>query len=117
MPTVSIVLSEEQINSCIRDGLSALGYNVFSTTVRGWRGRKGYGASPGVPDLLVGRNEWGAVLMPLEVKGPKTRLSAEQESLNERGLIFVARSWEEALAAVAEFEKKFGFNQVASRVR
>lgn len=110
-----VALTEEQINQTIRDGLSALGYNVFSTTVRGWRGQKGYGASKGVPDLLIGRNEWGPVLMPLEVKGPKTPLSLEQADLLEKGLIYVARSWEAAIEAVAGFEEQFGFRQVARR--
>lgn len=54
--------------------------------------------------------------MALEVKGSKTPLSPEQNDLQQRGLILVVRSWEDAIAAVAGFEREFGFDRVAARV-
>lgn len=95
-----------------------MGYRVFSTTVRGFYGGangKGYGITKGVTDLLIGSDEWGPVLLPLEVKGPKTPLSSEQKDLYSKGLIYVARSWEEAIAAVDNFEQLFGFARRARR--
>lgn len=109
-------LTEAQVSQTVQEGLRALGYTVFSTSVRGWRGQKGYGASKAIPDLLVGRKEWGPVLMPLEVKGPKTRLSEAQAALVDDGCLYVARSWEEAVSAVADFEARYRFSEVARRV-
>ena len=54
----------------------------------------------GCPDLLVGHN--GHTVL-LEVKGPRGRLSDEQEKLHQEwrgGLIATVRTPEEALAAI-----------------
>lgn len=95
-----IVLKEESVNRSVRDALEMLGFVVLSTTVRNARG--GYGASKGVPDLLVSRDGWGC-WMGLEIKGPKTRVSDEQKDLEARGLIVIAQSVDEALCAVQDF--------------
>lgn len=109
-----LVLREDQVQGTIIDGLRAMGYRVWCTTIRG--ARRGSGQDKGIPDLLVGRKEWGPVRMPLEVKGPKTRLSAEQQGDVDDGVLYVARSWDDALEAVALFESKYGFKQIAWRV-
>ena len=110
----SLVLTEDQVQSTIKDGLRALGYRVWCTTVRGQR--RGYGTDKGIPDLLIGRNEWGPVRMPLEIKGAKTKLSPEQQSDVDDEILYIARSWEGALSAVAGFEELYGFKQIARRV-
>lgn len=114
---MKIELTEKQVSQTIQEGLRALGYNVFSTSVRGWRNpQKGYGTDKGIPDLLIGRKEWGPVLMPLEVKGPKTKLSPEQAQLFDDGCLYIARSWKGALECVGNFEELYGFKPVARRV-
>lgn len=115
---MKIELTERQVSQTIQEGLRALGYDVISTSVRGWSPgmKKGYGVTKGLADLLVGRKEWGPCLMPLEVKGPKTRLSPEQAELFDSGRLYVARSWEGAVEAVGNFEERYGFAQVARRV-
>ncbi len=66
----------------------------------------GYGATKGVPDLLVTRDSWPVGFwVGLEVKGPKTPLSPEQAALLEKGRIYVVRSWEDAAAALARAQR------------
>ena len=99
-------IKEEQVQRSVIDGLTALGYAVLQTTVRGVH--KGYGSSKGVPDLLVTRNCWPEGLwLGIEIKGPKTALSAEQKQLLEAGRIFIARDWETARQIVDEQTKIF----------
>lgn len=88
------------MQAAIVDALRLLGCTVLVTTVRGWRGPRGYGATPGVPDLLVARDGWFGWL-GLEVKRPGGRISPAQAELERRGLIVVVRSVEDAIAAVA----------------
>lgn len=114
----AVRLTEAQVSATIQDGLRKMGYRVFSTTVRGFYGKpggQGYGVDKGVPDLLVGHDSWGAVLMPLEVKGPKTPLSPEQTDLRLRGMLYVARSWDDAIESVDHFERTFGLPLLARR--
>lgn len=100
-------VKEEQVQRCILEGLTAYGYIVKQTTVRGVR--KGYGASPGVPDLLVTHPKWPeGCWLGLEVKGPKTALSQEQRVLEALHRIVVVRSWEDALSAVESFRTALG---------
>jgi hypothetical protein len=97
---------EEDVLAAIREGLALLGFVVLSTTVR--RVRHGYGASPGVPDLLISRDTWpSGCFLGIEVKGTKTRLSAAQQRLQAAGRLYICRSWEDALAAVRAFEERF----------
>jgi hypothetical protein len=66
----------------------------------------GYGATKGVPDLLVTRDSWPTGFwVGLEVKGPKTPLSPEQAALLEKGRIYVVRSWEDASAALTRAQR------------
>lgn len=106
-------LKEEDIQSAIRAELLARGYICLQTTHRthmqvcnvcGQKSRSqgGYGADYGVPDLLVSHVSWKAgVWLGLEVKGPKTPLSPHQQELLSKQRIFVVRSVDEALQAVA----------------
>lgn len=99
---------EESVQAAIIQGLEACGYRVFQTTVRGVR--RAYGSTPGVPDLLVHHRLWPpAMWCGIEVKGPTTRLSAEQKALHAAGRIIVARSFDEAVAGLQEAEcRAFG---------
>ena len=118
-----IDIPESEVQATIVEGLAALGYDVQITS----RQRKrcshchkfsggGDGVSKGVADLLIGRDTWGAIRMPLEIKGTKTVLSDEQERDLRRGMLYVAFSWEDAIKHVAHFEKYYGLRSVAGRV-
>ncbi len=116
-------VSEADVQATIIEGLLALGYTVETTSrVRrrcvhcGRWSSGGDGASKGLADLMVGRESWGWMRMALEVKGSETPLSPEQKELFDRGLIEVARSWEDAIAAVAMFEHTNGLQRVAARI-
>lgn len=99
--------TEEDVQRVIVDGLRLLGWRVLVTTHRvkrcpcGRWSRGDYGATPGVPDLLVRRDGWpDGLWRGLEVKGPKTPLSAAQKDLESRGGLTVVRSLEDALEAL-----------------
>lgn len=108
--------TEEQIQRTIVEGLTVLGYIVLQTTHRRkalscprcqtiFRPAGGYGASPGVPDLIVSRLDWPAgTWLALEVKGSSTRLSKEQKYLQAEARIVIVRSWEDALLTVKAFQ-------------
>lgn len=112
-------ISEEQVQSTIIEGLTALGYLVLQTTVRvknatcpachrSFRPFGGYGATKGVPDLLITRHNWpwGAMLA-LEIKKPiGWKWSGhDQKELWETERTMVATSWEQACFAVWAFER------------
>lgn len=99
--------TEEDLQRAIIVDLKERGLEVLQTTVRyraspcdhcgkPTRSKGGYGASPGVPDLLVWVGGWKG----LECKGLKTPVSDEQKRLAREGKIIIVRSLEEALAAV-----------------
>ena len=107
------IVTEDQIQRTIVEGLTVLGYTVLITSRRRKRCTNcgqfpggGDGASKGVPDLLVTRDEWDtpsqgwALWCGLEVKGPKTKVSPEQRELSNRGLINIVRSFDEAIHVV-----------------
>lgn len=106
---------ESEVQECVRTGLRHMGYVVLSTSERR-RGVScpkcrqwftptgGTGADKGVPDLLVTHDRWRGRWLGLEIKGTTGRLSPEQRALYKRGLIWVVRSWEDALRAVREVE-------------
>lgn len=120
---MSATVSEADVQATIVEGLRALGYLVEITSRQRrrchhcgrWSGG-GDGASKGLADLMVGRESWGWTRMALEVKGSDTPLSPEQKELFDRGLIEVARSWEDAIAALAMFERLHCLPDVAARV-
>lgn len=112
-------VTETDVQRTIVEGLRALGYEVWKTQPRGvWRKSQphGTGIDKGVPDLLVGRQSWGCLRMALEVKGPKTPLSPEQQDLYDREMLYVCRSWEDAIASLVQFEAAWGLQRVAARV-
>lgn len=97
-----------------------LGWIVLQTTVRykmqmcpaclKWhRPEGGYGATPGVPDLLV-RNPtwWNALWFGLEIKGSETPLSDVQKDLRRDGHIRVSRSPEQSLRLAVVFDYCLG---------
>lgn len=116
-------VSEEQIQQSILQGLTAYGYIVFSTSRRvkrcrncgRWPGSGGDGVTQGLPDLIVTRESWDGVLLGIEVKGPKTRISTEQKELVEGNVIMFVRSWDEACFAVCAFEQRHGLNGPISK--
>ena len=69
----------------------------------------GYGASPGVPDLLVRHPDWEppGVWLAIETKGSHTPLNAAQKALYAAGAIVVARSVQAALLAVQQTSSHF----------
>jgi hypothetical protein len=113
MPGVRHLLpppSEADVQRTIRDALTCLGFLVLQTTVRvrrcpqcGKVGAGRYGTSKGIPDLLVRAKNWPPhVWKALEVKGPSTRVSREQQVLADVGAIVIVRSLEDALAALGD---------------
>lgn len=111
-------IREEDVQRTIMEGLRLLGCTVLQTSHRvklsrcpkcaaSYRPSGAYGASQGVPDLLVSRKVWpvGAWL-GLEVKGPTTALSPHQKDLLLTGRIVIVRSWEDARSAVEWFEHR-----------
>lgn len=120
---MGVTVSEADSQRTIIEGLRALGYHVEVTSRVRRRCPRckqfssgGDGASKGLADLMVGRDGWGPLRLALEVKGSHTPLSPEQTDLRDRGLIEVAHSWEDAIAAVAMFETTHGLQRVAARV-
>jgi hypothetical protein len=104
-------IREEDVQHTIVEGLRALGYTVLQTSRRGIRGvcpgcgtriksYGGDGADKGTPDLLVSKPGWLGAWIGLEVKSPTGVLRPEQRELAQRCMVFVVRSWEEALEAV-----------------
>lgn len=118
----AVTIKEAVIQSHIEGTLRSLGYIVLSTSehrkaepcphcFQWMTPKQGRGCDKGVPDLLVTSGPRRKVQYPagvwigLEVKGPKTPLSAEQKILKEADCIFVVRSVDEALEVVAEAEE------------
>lgn len=104
---------EEDVQVSIVHGLENLaGYRVLITSrVRhkcwhcGRWPRGGDGCTEGLPDLVITHDQWPALMACLiEVKGSHTVLSPEQKELEAAGRMRVARSLEDALAIVTEFE-------------
>lgn len=112
-------ISEDTIQQCIVQGLTAYGYTVLVTSRRlkrcrncgAWPGGAD-GATRGIPDLLVTRKGWGPRWIGLEVKGPTTRVRPEQKALMESGMIVIVRSWEEAYDAVTTFKERMEWQNV-----
>jgi hypothetical protein len=99
----------------IVEALRGCGYTVLVTSRRRHRCRCGLwssagdGCDKGIPDLFValeaivpddGIAKW--MWRGLEVKGPKTPVSPEQQALADAGHITIVRSVEEAFKAVGE---------------
>lgn len=98
-------MRESEISGAIKTGLKAMGYVVLSTaSYHSKIGRK-TGISVGVPDLLVSHDNWpNGSWLGLEIKNAKGILGPEQEALEKAGRIVIARSWDDAIAAVRRFE-------------
>lgn len=106
---------EDQVQDCIVQGLRLRGYTVLVTSERRrgercaacghWqRPRLGRGTTPGIPDLLVSHPSWPpGMWLGIECKGTQTRLSPAQQELADAGRIIIARSWEDAWAAVEAY--------------
>lgn len=99
---------ETDIQAAAIAELTRAGYIVLQCSVRyhaqrcrecgAWaRPEGGTGQSPGIPDLIVTRESWPIGLWRgVEMKGPKTPLSAEQELLLAQGRISAVRTAAEA---------------------
>lgn len=109
-----IGVKEDDIQQAIILELSRIGFIVMQTTHRTrsvtcekcgnkmW-GRSDYGATRGVPDLLVRHLTWPPTLWAgIEVKGPNTKASPEQLALLQEKHIAIVRSVDEALKFVYE---------------
>jgi hypothetical protein len=95
---------ERDVLHCIVTGLTLMGYTVLRVGQR--RSDLG-GQDRGAPDLLVTCERFPpGVWIGLEAKGSRTRLSAEQQRLLAARRIHIVRSWEDALAAIRDFEGK-----------
>ncbi|HXT34754.1 MAG TPA: hypothetical protein VN837_04175 [Chloroflexota bacterium] len=116
--------TEGQLQDQIVQGLAALGYVVLQVGrwVRqskcprcgAWSTpRSGHGNTPGSPDLLISHPAWGAgpIWCAVELKTPAVatvfgrlaagRVRPEQRALADLGLVRIATSLEEVLAALA----------------
>jgi DNA-directed RNA polymerase subunit M/transcription elongation factor TFIIS len=114
--SVAVKEVEEPIMQRIIGVLKRAGYEVLCTVHRHTRhtcsqcGRNewhqgGYGADPGVPDLLTRHPSWPAgCWLGIEAKGTKTQLNPTQKALLHAGAIVIARSEADALSAVQRAE-------------
>ena len=106
--------TEAGIQQAIIQGATLLGYIVLSTSEhrRGIACPKchrffspggGRGSTPGVPDLLIRHPSWErGRWLGVEVKGPTTRVSPEQQTLADAHAIIIVRSWEEVESLLGE---------------
>jgi hypothetical protein len=107
------VVREETVQAAVVADLPSAGFRVLQTSVRvrpcpncGEIDHRGYGATAGVPDTLVARDEWPfPVFVGIEIKGAKTPVSDEQQKLAEAGRIVVVRSMPAALEAARRVDK------------
>lgn len=109
--------SEDDVQQSIITLLRLKGYEVLQTSEHRRRVQcphctqwstpyGGSGCDKGVPDLIVSRDSWPAgTWLGIEVKGPKTKVSAAQKTLAELNRIFIVRSATAALEVVIEFER------------
>ncbi len=95
-------VSEAQVSREVARVLRLAGYRVSSTEEHRRRVRcpdcgqcftphGGTGVTQGNPDLLVTHERWRGMLLPGEVKGPRTALSPAQRALADQGLLRVWR--------------------------
>lgn len=110
-PTKRRERPEEIVQAASIKLLEENGFRVKQTSVRyklqkckkcghSQRPTGGYGASGGVPDLLVRHPSWPKGLWRgIEIKGPTTRISPEQKKLAAEDAIFIVRSAADALEA------------------
>lgn len=112
MRTPALPQTEREVQAQIVAALKTLGYLVQETSlkIRGKHNRwnLAVGIDAGISDLLVGRKSWGPIRVCLEVKGPKTVLSAKQQELYDDGLIYIVRSLDDALVSLGAIEIRFG---------
>lgn len=111
---------EKEVQAEIVDGLKKIGFEVWETSIRLRGKRRSWGLvvgiDPAIPDLLVGHRSWGPVRCPLEIKGEKTPLSVEQARDFGLGLLYVARSFTDAIASLKAFEDRYFLKAIAGRV-
>lgn len=126
------IVTEDAVEEAVTEGLAAYKYTCLVTTHRyktrlrcftcgdttsariecqtcGKPLTSGYGASKGVPDLIVTHETYPRfVFVGLELKGTNTKISDEQQVLATCGRIAIVRSFEEAMRAVALAEAQMG---------
>lgn len=105
---------EKDIQATVVKALKTMGYLVQETSLK-IRGKRtkwnlAVGIDAGIPDLLIGRDGWGPIRFGLEMKGAKTPLSDVQQDLYNRGLIRYARTLDEALQALMDFQDTYGLS-------
>lgn len=106
-------VSEERVQEAVIRALRDAGYKVKSTVHRFHKGDRprGYGASPGIPDLYVRRECWPrGMALGLEVKRPgRWRYSSDgQRTAGEEGWFYVVQNADQACAVAAQFERDLG---------
>ena len=106
MANVTIPIREEDVQRSIILWCRVHRLEVMQTSRRGVRCPTccrtvygGDGVTKGLPDLFV-RIGSTTMWLAVEVKGPKTRLSAEQKALQASGAIVVVRSLDEFIALI-----------------
>lgn len=99
--------TEAQIQRSIIELLELAGFVVWSTSrVRrrcshcGSYSSGGDGVEKGLPDLVFSHPRLPRVMGGIEVKGPRTAVSAEQRAAADAGCYAICRSPEEAAVAV-----------------
>lgn len=120
-------IKESDVQRATVDMLSMLGYLVLETSIRARMVRcpacsnvfhpasspasaRGgvFGTTPGVPDLLVRpKKAPSGVWIGIELKGPKTAISPEQQVLAGGGHTFIARSADEAVEIMRRCDSEF----------
>lgn len=103
--------TEYAIQRAIVDLLKLLKFEVLTTSVRRFnlKDGKGYGTTPGIPDLLVRAPRWPeGIWLGLEVKRARGgRLSPAQRRVWQAGGIVVVTGPQEARVAVEKASRCF----------
>lgn len=86
----------------------ACGAQTYAT---GWQGN-----TPGLPDLYVHHPDWFGMAVGLELKGPKTVVTAVQQSLADNNITTIVRTVAEALHAVRRAESTLGRQSRVDRI-
>ncbi len=107
-------VSEQDVQGVIVTALEWLGYTVLVTSRRRKRcefcgefSRRSDGVSKGLADLMVRHPTYPPYAwLALEVKGPRTPVSPEQQQFSDDGAVAVVRSVEDAQNAICRFEER-----------
>jgi hypothetical protein len=112
-----VKVTEDDVQEAIVSAAQVMGMEVLITSRRRknvkcpgcgdiFRPTGGDGVSKGVPDLLVRHPKWPPLTwLGVEVKGPTTKVSPEQQALAAKGAVCVVRCIDDFLTAVRPIDQ------------